>query len=192
MNKEELAAQFAEQKVEELTKAIKEAYLKGYEQGSLDNSGTVSINNVSYVDLGLPSGTLWSEYPLFHLDYGYKQKRLSYVEAARLPIPTKEQWDEVCQLCRFEKEKIIGPSGKRIGYKWAPGGYLIHDLGEGCKKGEQMYWLKGEVDSNNEAPTMIYDLEITGQFNFIKNHIKGSSRHFTGYKLPVFLVKNKE
>lgn len=192
MTKEELAEQFAKQKVDELTTVIKEAYLKGYEQGCLDSSGTVSIDHVDYVDLGLPSGTLWSKIPLDHLNYGYKQTRLSYIEATKLQIPTEEQWEEMCRFCRFENDKIIGPSGERIGYGWAPAGYRIYNLGEGCKEKRNMFWLKGEVDSDNTAPTMIYDLERTDEMEFKFQHIKGSSRLFTGYKLPVFLVKNKE
>lgn len=192
MTKEELAEQFAEQKAEELTSMLKEAYLKGYEQGTLNANQTFSIDGFTVVDLGLPSGTMWTKEPLCILHYGYKQERLSYQEAAKLPIPTEEQWDEVCRYCRFENDKIIGPSGERIGYGWAPAGYRIYNLGEGCEEGQNMFWLKGEVDTENTAPTMLYDIKREDEMEFIYSHIKGTSRHFTGFKLPVFLVKNKE
>ena len=110
MTKEELAEQFAEQKAEELSAIVKEAYLKGYEKGCLDSNQTFSMDGYSVVDLGLPSGTMWTKEPLCILNYGYKQERLSYHEASKLPIPTKEQWEEVCQYCRFENDKIIGPN----------------------------------------------------------------------------------
>ena len=192
MTKEELASQFAEQKNVELTELIKEAYLKGYEQGTIDSTATLCFDGIEYVDLGLPSGTLWSKEPLVYLDYGYKQMRLSYKEALKLQIPTVEQWKEVCRFCRFEQEKIIGPSGERIGYGWAPAGYRIYNLGEGCEENRQMFWLKGDVDSEGNAPTFIYDIKREDNHKWVFSNVKGPSRHFTGYKLPVFLVTKKE
>ena len=192
MTKEEFAKQFAEQKKAELESIINEAYLKGYEQGCLDSNQTFLIDGFEAVDLGLPSGTMWLKEPLCVLDYGYKQQRLSYQEAAKLPIPTEEQWVEVCRYCRFEQDKIIGPSGERIGYGWAPAGYRIYNLGEGCEEGKNMFWLKGNVDSENTAPTMLYDVKREDKSEWVFSHVKGSSRHFIGYKLPIFLVKIKE
>lgn len=189
MTKEELAEKYAEQKVAELATILKEAYLKGYEQSYIDSNGSLSVDDVDYVDLGLPSGTLWAKEPLCILDYGYKQERLSYQEASKLPIPTAEQWEEVCRYCRFEGRYIIGLSGERIGYGWAPSGYLIRSLGEGCDDDTNMFWLKGEVDAENNAPVMVYDL--VGKSPYYEAR-KGNGKHFIGYKLPVFLVKNKQ
>ena len=62
-------------------------------------------------------------------------------------------------------------------------------LGEGCEKGRNMFWLKGEADEENNAPVMVYDL-VDKEPNY--EHIIGKDVHFIGYKLPVFLVKNKE
>ena len=192
MTKEELAEQFAEQKVAELENVIQEAYLKGYEQGCLDSNKTLKIDGITYVDLGLPSGTLWSKHALQNCCFGYYQRHFSFIEACQLQLPTIEQWDEVCRYCRFEQDKIIGPSGERIGYDWAPSGYLIRNLGEGCEENRNMFWLKGDVDAENTAPTMLYDIKREDEMELIFSHVKGTSRHFTGFKLPVFLVKNKE
>ena len=52
-----------------------------------------------------------------------------------------------------------------------------------------MFWLKGEADEENNAPVMVYDL-VDKEPNY--EHIIGKDVHFIGYKLPVFLVKNKE
>ena len=191
MERDELAKQFAKQKAVELGKMIKEAYLKGYEQGQLDAGVPIIIDGVQYVDMGLPSGTLWSKTYLYYCDYGYRQKRLSFQEAQNLPLPTQEQWNEIQKFCVFDKENIIGLSGGRIGYTRAPAGYYIRDLGEGCEENHNMFWLKGDIDNDHKAPTMIYDLKIVKN-NQIVYTFKGSSRHFIGYKLPVFLVKNKE
>lgn len=191
MTQEELAKQFAAQKVEELSAIVEEAYLKGYEQGCIDSDGPITIDGVTYVDLGLPSETLWSSWPLEYCDYGYKQRRFSYRDACQLSLPSVEQWDEVCQFCHFDGRFIIGLSGERIGYDIAPAGYFIRSLGEGCEEEQNMFWLKGDVDEENNAPTMVYDI-ITNIENEIENVLRGASRHFIGYKLPVFLVKNKE
>lgn len=191
MEKDELAILFANQKSEEIASIIKEAYIKGYEQGCLDSNKSINIDCVEYVDLGLPSGTLWSSIPLDYLNYGYKQRLLSYQEALKLQIPTVDQWEEICQFCKFVQDKIIGPSGQRIGYGWAPSGYRIYNLGEGCTENKQMFWLKGDVDDDNTAPTFIYDIKREDEVEFVFSHTTGMARHFTGFKLPVFLVRNK-
>ena len=70
MNKEELAEAFVMDKVDGLRSLIKEAYQKGYEQGALQTSLCISMDGIEFVDLGLPSGTLWSSCPLWHCNYG--------------------------------------------------------------------------------------------------------------------------
>ena len=184
MDIELLAEKYAEQKVSKLSSLIEDAYVAGYEQGLLESEKRLKLGGIEFVDLGLPSGTLWSKSSLNYENYGYKQRLFSYSEAVKLNIPTVEQWNELCECCRFLDEKIIGPSGGRIGYDRAPAGYLIYNLGEGCEKNRNMFWLKGELDSENNAPTMLYD--------YVGNIIKGTNRHFTGFKLPIFLVKNIE
>lgn len=65
-----------------------------------------------YVDLGLPSGTLWGP------GGGFKE----YDDAVKLygnRLPTKEQWAELMEYCRWEREagsgyKVYGPDGKSI------------------------------------------------------------------------------
>ena len=176
---------------------IKEAFAKvyadGYHDGYKDRENEIPVDlrkeHTMFVDLGLPSGTLWSA------DYEKSEDDIlfvPYIRAQEFDIPTEEQWDEVCRYCRFENDKIIGPSGERIGYGWAPAGYQIYNLGEGCEEGKNMFWLKGEVDTENTAPTMLYDIKREDKTEFVFSHVKGTSRHFTGFKLPIFLVKNKE
>ena len=51
-----------------------------------------------YVDLGLPSRTLWST------DYEHKQGEggylfLPYEKAENFKLPTKEQWEELFSKC---------------------------------------------------------------------------------------------
>ena len=198
MTKEEFAEQFAQQKVEELISLMKEAYLEGYNQALFNTNKSINIDGVEYVDMGLPSGTLWSKQPLF--DRGdYKQ--VDYSEAQDLPIPTKEQWIELYKHCVFMGKEIVAPapSCQRIGFDFWRRGLS----GEGCYHTiGYKFWLKGEIDAANCAPALVYCTKLKGEYvDYVipselyrndKDYIIGSDKHFTGLKLPVFLVKNKE
>ena len=48
------------------------------------------------------------------------------------------------------------------------------------QEANNMFWLRGDPDSDFQAPTMVFD-----------NNVNGTNKHFSGYKLPVFLVKEK-
>lgn len=61
----ERAGNYAEGKANEaITKAIAQAYADGYRDGYKDREEEIPVdlrdNKTEYVDLGLPSGTLWS------------------------------------------------------------------------------------------------------------------------------------
>lgn len=181
MSKEELAETFVMDKADCIKALIKEAFYKGYEQGVLQTSLCVNMDGIEFVDLGLPSGTLWSSCPLWHCNYGYKLTLFSHVEAEKLSIPDVQQWQELLNYCLFKDDMIISPNGMRIGYSWAPNGhYKMYNLGEECQEANNMFWLKGDPDSDFLAPTMVFD-----------NNVNGTNKHFSGYKLPVFLVKEK-
>ena len=198
MKKEELAQQFAEQKLEELSKQIKDAYLKGYEQALLDTKKSICIDGIEYVDMGLPSGTLWSKNPL-----GIKgeYRKVDYSEAINLPIPTIEQWKELCEYCAIKKNEIVAsaPSCQRISFDF----WCYGLCGEGCDSiiGFK-FWLKGDKYPEMYAPAMVYccktkeniAVEYKAQEVYINNNdlFIGADMHFTGFRLPVFLVKNKE
>lgn len=183
MTKEELAEQYANEKAAEFTQAIKEAYLKGYELGELHTASTINVDGVKYYDLGLPSGTLWSE-PL--RSYGYRF--LTYIEAEKLNIPTVEQFEELMKYTRrvdypksFDREvEIVGVSGGRISVCTKDYNDQNRYQGEKTRSDEAWFWLKSEADGSDAGVARItkYGSLLTGS-------------HFKGYKLPVFLVKNK-
>lgn len=65
MNNVDKAKEYAEGKINDaLNKVIVEAYMAGYNSGYKDGYDKVvkatSSDDIEYVDLGLPSGTLWS------------------------------------------------------------------------------------------------------------------------------------
>lgn len=198
MSKEELAKLFAQQKVDDLANIIESAYLKGYHQAMLDNIKSYNIDGVEYVDLGLPSGTLWSKQPLS--DRG-EYIKVNYLEAQPLSIPTKDQWEELFKFCAFNKNEIIAPlpSCQRIGFDFWRKGLL----GEECDDSTgYKFWLKDSGDDTNRAPVMVYCIKNKGcniEYRMLsepyrndKDYLIGSDTYFTGYKLPVFLVRNKE
>lgn len=181
MTKEELAQQYAEEKAAEMAELLKAAYLKGYEQGELKVACSISIEGIKYYDLGLPSGTLWSK-PLPYASNNSEYKKFSHNDASRFDgLPTEAQWEELMK-CRIYDDYIIGYSGMRIPISTIrEGGFGIDDRGENVPKGNNLFWLKSEMDEKGEAKA--------GRFNADGLSIVS---HFAGYKLPIMLTKKRE
>ena len=74
---------------------------------------TQTMKAQDYVDLGLPSGTLWKD----KNEMGFYAEE-SAVRAFENQLPTKEQFEELKNLCKWtwtgSEYKITGPSGKSI------------------------------------------------------------------------------
>ncbi len=79
-----------------------------------------------FVDLGLPSGTLWAE----ENEIGYYNYDTA-VQKFGDKLPTKEQWEELNNMCQWtwtgNGYKVVGPSGTDIvlpaaGYNYCCGG----------------------------------------------------------------------
>lgn len=95
-----------------------------------------------YVDLGLPSGTLWK----VTNENGYYNYE-DAVEAYGDNLPSKEQWEELIKVCKWTwKEgrcsdngyKITGPNGKSIVMSVTGLYYCDGDVGAICSDGN--YW----------------------------------------------------
>lgn len=97
------AKKYAEGKVADaLSQVVADAYLAGYNAGYQDGIGKVAKDSVSeeteFVDLGLPSGTLWAS------DYvkdGDEILFLPYPEALKYDIPSEEQVNELGEYCKI-------------------------------------------------------------------------------------------
>lgn len=187
------AEKYAEGKANQaITKAIADAYVEGYKAGYKDREEEIPMdlrdNKTEYVDLGLPSGTLWAS------DYeksGGKYIYLPYEEAKDMKLPTEEQWKEVQDCCKikyradngFNTEEIratvIGPNGKSITFFTT--GYI-----EDVKKSETMafFWLYDKSNDLKKKTVQICS-------NRYGNPTNGSpiQSHFAGYKLPIRLVR---
>lgn len=173
-----LATEYAQNNSDQILLLLAKAYQDGYNQGICDSTHKINIDDVEYLDLGLPSGTLWS-FPPYYCNYGWKLKLLPYEQVKDLNLPTREQWEELCQHCRIVDKKIIAPNGIRFGYPSRS--YTIYTLGEQCAKGHNRFWMKSEPDDDHNVSVIEFDKDV----NTYKVH-------FTGYKLPFFLVKTAE
>ena len=102
------AKKYAEGKVTKaLSQVVADAYMAGYNAGYQDGYNKVVKDSVSegseFVDLGLPSGTLWSS------DYVKKDDNdmtiyVTQENSADYEIPTYEQFKELMDECKWDQK----------------------------------------------------------------------------------------
>lgn len=187
MNAVDKAKEYAEGKVTEaLSQVVADAYMAGYNSGYQDGIDKVVKETVSgeteYVDLGLPSGTLWSS------DYvkdGDDVLFLPYPEALKYNIPTEEQVDELQDFCEISIENdgsnknyiVLGPNGNAIRFKGV--GYMrLKDL---QSFSEAYFWQVYKGDNYKEINVP----------NFYTENDIYKATLFGGYGIPVRTVKAK-
>lgn len=187
---EKLANKYAEEKMLDILKeAFAKVYADGYRDGFKDREGEIPVdlrdNKTEYVDLGLPSGTLWAA------DYEKEGGNILYMpydKASQFDIPTEEQCNELLSLCRWKSTGInrysgkfdcIGPNGKVITFK-STGFYKVD-----MEASYNIYfWLKDQSENPEKTIAFMryYDLE---------EDIRKVKKMFMGFKLPVRLVKTR-
>ena len=184
---QEKANGFAEEKVLEVLKeAFAKVYADGYRDGFKDREAEIPVdlrdNKTEYVDLGLPSGTLWAA------DYEKEGGNIlysSYDKASQFDIPTEEQYNELLSLCRWKstgngysgKFYCIGPNGKVITFK--PTGFYKVDMEASYNI---YFWLKDQ--SENPEKTISF-------MSYYDQDIRKVKKMFMGFRLPVRLVKTR-
>lgn len=194
------AGKYAADKSKDLiTNAIAQAYADGYRDGYNDCEKVVSVNlndtNVEYVDLGLPSGTLWAS------DYvadGKNIKYLAYEEVAELALPTKEQIQELFDYCIWDlykgkREKYgficIGPNQKHITFDFcgrripAPVNSIID------RYWHAYFWVKGQYEG--EAKNAVHLKRYVDNLGR-KVVQKEFEEYKTGIMIPLRLVSSSE
>jgi len=194
MNIIEKADKYADGKANEaMTKAIAQAYLDGYRDGYNDREAEIPVdfrdNKTTYIDMGLPSRTLWSE------DYekdGGKILYLPYERAEYLKLPTIEQWMELLECCRWEWfidsncnfhwAKCIGPNGNILQFKRT--GKKDADV---CSKDyEAFFWMEEIADDKVKNTIHLFNSEKVINSRKLTRDVE---YQFTGYHLPVRLVR---
>lgn len=180
MNSTEKAKKYAEGKaLEAMTFAIEEAYVNGYKDGWADSelsARNVVCDGVEYIDLKLPSGTLWSTGYLLDKDEYFAH--FSYNEAVKLSIPTKEQYLELLKYTQRIKHNTKDTNGTdflgregNILYLPDASFFIASNYN---KAASPLFWLKDEESVDDTR------LCANG-YDFDKKYM--------GYKLCVLLVK---
>ena len=184
-----------------IDKAIAQAYADGYRDGYADREKEIPINlrenKTIYVDLGLPSGTMWST--SFDTD-GYNVIYLPYEKAVMYEIPTTDQWKELFDECKWDfiKDKngtlyradCAGPNGRVISF-YVTG--LINAI-EKRNHNESFFWIKEDVEGNEKKAVHIYrpTTKYQGKVMYVG---EGTSinlqSNFSGFKLPIRQVRKK-
>ena len=184
----ELSANYATEKTNEMmSQIVAQAFADGYRMGYKDREDEIPVDlcdgNTDYVDLGLPSGTLWST------DYekeGDEVKYMRFSESLNYDIPTEKQWGELCENCRWERTLIgdtyridcIGPKNK---ISFFPKGKIDNELV--IRPNRCYFWLNDNSESLEKASA------YTGYNNGV---IRSSTTNYIGYKLPIRLVKTRK
>lgn len=176
-----------------IDKVIAQAYADGYRDGYKDCEDAIPVdlreNKTEFVDLGLPSGTLWST------DYERKGSEIllfPHAKSSILQIPSVEQWEELRNICQWEfdidkgydlcKALCVGPNGNILKFD-RTGKKNIDTLSE---LWEVFFWIKDEKKGNEKNAVHMFN----GGRN-LKNPQTVIEDFFSGYKLPIRLVKTK-
>ena len=187
---EERAERFAENCLGQIKKDIADAYIEGYCMGHYDgvtkrNKKEEEEEDDEFIDLGLPSGTLWRAD--FLSDEDFTTSRLAYKEARNLDLPTEEQCRELMSKSNLVREKngitFQGKDNEELYLGFTD--QVEHPEGKAdpCIR----FWVKGDVDADLKAPCLQCSiLLLPGAAGY---HI---CRRFVGEKIAVLTVKNKK
>lgn len=204
MDISEKAGKYAEGKADEaITKAIEQAYVDGYRDGYKDREEEIPVDlrdkKTEYVDLGLPSGTLWASD--YERDGDGNLLYLPYGEAVKRHLPTGEQIKELQDYCewRYEYKQVqqsqdwyyyiykatcIGPNGNYIAFT-SHGYYEAYIL---TNIFLLYFWMKMEEDNSNNAFSIFNNSAYTGLFR-CQSGCNRVTDLFTGYRLPIIQVR---
>jgi hypothetical protein len=196
---QEKAENYAAEKMNELmVKAIAMAYADGYRDGYKECAEDYDIDlyeDVEFVDLGLPSGLLWSS--KYRKNEEGKPLYLTYEDAAILDIPTEEQFSELLKCCKWS---LIRGQVLRGGYAInEPVGYYCEGS-NGCRiafdrKGYKFGPMSGcdgvhfRIRDNEDG-----DDKNTVEFGELKNGTPQVSieKKSSDYLVPIMLVRKKK
>lgn len=148
------------------------------------------MKEIEFVDLGLPSGTLWAK----HNVYAHKRRYFTHSQAVEIArdlhckLPSKENFEELINLCKWKWMKLFG---KVNGYKvTGPNGNYIFLPAAGYYSGAPLYGsgTNGYYWSSDfSGSSSAYCLDFYSRSKFISNY--GYNR---GYGHSVRLVKLTE
>lgn len=184
-----------------IDKAIAQAYADGYRDGYTDREKEIPVDlresKTTYVDLGLPSGTMWST--AFEKE-GETLLYLPYEKAVIYDIPSTAQWQELFDECKWDFVKdrngtlyradCAGPNGRVISF-YVTG--LINAI-EKRNQNESFFWIKEDVDGNVKKAVHIYrpTAQYQGKTIYSSEDVSiNLQSNFSGFKLPIRQIKKK-
>ncbi len=182
------AKEYADGKVvEALNQVVADAYQAGYNAGYQDGINKVvkdsALEKTEYVDLGLPSGTLWAS---DYIKDGDDVLFLPYSEALQYNIPTEEQVDELRECCeisiKYDEDDnyvhiVLGPNGNSIVFK----GHGYKTFAELKNAKTAYFWQVYNCDT----PKTVFVPYPSAPFI-------NAEYLFPSYRIPIWTVKNKE
>lgn len=183
MDIKERATKYAVGRVDEaLTSAIAQAYTEGHKDGYHDREQEIPMDlrnsKTEYVDLGLPSGTLWAT------NYEKEDDRMIYLphgKAQSYQLPTKEQWMELYSICKWQRGRVeklkyidyIGPNGNEL--RFYVTGYCKGEIL--LEPNDIFMWLKGDTETSEKDAVQMCGFPAT------------LISKFSGFCLPIRLVR---
>ena len=165
MNITEKSKEYAEGKaLNAITAAIEQAYADGYQEGYANGyanrekpESPIKYNNVSYIDLDLPSGTRWATGYLTKANG--KIELLSFYNAKTFIIPTLKQFQELLD----NTEQLMTVKNGQLGTEfvslcnkarfWLPNGCREYNKAL-CNEDNYMFWLRDTLTSREAAYTL--------------------------------------
>ena len=177
----ELSANYATEKTNEMmSQLVAQAFADGYRMGYKDREDEIQVDlcdsKTEFVDLGLPSGTLWAkEYEKSGDNFLY----LPYLQAKRYNLPTKEQWEELVKYCAWgwcgRVLRCTGRNGETLDFPKT--GRIITSY---CDGDGSYFWLSEDSTENESSLVSIKNVNS-----------KEVERCFMGHQLPIRLVREK-
>ena len=188
MDIKEKAKEYAEGKaLEAMTAAIEQAYINGYNDGMRHRENLILesfVDGVEYVDLDLPGGKMWSKTYVKDKDI---YSVMPYIEASKLNIPTKKDFEDLYAYCAKDYELMKKGSGIRFtgknGNTILVPYYEIREIFHNDTSEHFHFWLKDEEEDSqkNYAYNSVKETYLVGEV----------AKIFMGYKLPIMLVKER-
>ena len=187
MNIQEKAKKYAEGKIiSAMEQAITDAYVEGYnaacEEISHYEKRIINDDGIVYVDMKLPSGTLWATRLLNN-----GAVKATYFEALKYSIPSFDQWQELIKETAFQVDidgiNIVSVDGTSI--------HLAATEYDTSGNRAVTIWLKDESDHivNSKHAYSIHKAINEYSGTYISTVAPGVS--FKGQKKPILLVKSK-
>ncbi len=135
----EQAKAYAKGKIDEtLTAVVEKAFTDGYDAGYKDAMSELKVvpdndeNGITFVDLGLPSGTLWAS---DYLREGKSLLHLTFERASPLSLPTYEQFGELIDYCTVSLNT-------KANHKFDEHIYDIVNNGKKISLSSEAFWLR--------------------------------------------------